>query len=142
MLPNTRLLCLWPKLPAVAVLALLLAAALLSCEKSARMHYTAAQNAQGAGDWVTALSEYEAILAMQPGDAMATLGKGRALYELRRFEEAIPLFEAFLEDTKNDPATFKDERYDAEFYRDKCKQELGQEVPQNPANIPEPPMGE
>lgn len=123
----------------------LIAAALLSfcgCAKSARMHYTAAQNAQGANDWNTALSEYEEVLKQQPDDVMGLLGKARSLYELKRFSEALPLFEQFLDKTKGDPATFKGERYDAEFYRDRCKQELGQEVPQDPTHIPEPPMGE
>ncbi len=139
---KTRCFCLLPKAVVLVLLACILVSALFSCEKSARMHYTAAQNAQGAGDWGTALTEYEAILAKLPDDAMATLGKGRALYELGRFEEALPFFEKFLEQTKSDPAIFKDERYDAEFYRDKCKQGLGQEVPQDPTHIPEPPMGE
>ena len=34
------------------------------------------------------------------------------------------------------------ERRDAVFYRDRCRQEMGETVEQDPSKIPPPPMGE
>jgi tetratricopeptide (TPR) repeat protein len=116
--------------------------ALAGCYKSVREHYSAAQFAQSANDWGTALEEYNEVLKRVPDDSMALFGKARCLYELRRFEEAIPIFEQVLKNTDDEKAVFKQVRYDAEFYRDKCRVELGETIEQDKSTLPPPPMGE
>jgi tetratricopeptide (TPR) repeat protein len=112
------------------------------CTKSVREHYTAAQFAEQDKDYTKALAEYEEVLKLVPDDPMANYGKAHALYELQRYAEAKPIFEHFLEQTYEERGSFQDVRYDAEFYRDKCKVALGEEVPQNQDTLPPPPMGE
>lgn len=73
---------------------------------------------------------------------MALFGKARCTYELGQYAAALALYEDFLSRSEEQQAIYRDERFDAEFYRDKCKQQLGQEVPQDPLEIPPPPMGE
>ena len=130
-----------PRLRSVLIL---LAAGLLlaACPSAGRMHYQKGMTQLQARQYGPALVEFDAALAAEPESRMALFGKARCLYELRRFEEALPLFEQFLADTERDRASFSDERFDAAFYRDRCKQELGMEVPQDPTHIPPPPMGE
>jgi tetratricopeptide (TPR) repeat protein len=115
---------------------------LAGCNQNAHSHYLLAQEHQMAQEYGPALEEYEKSLALDPTSRMALFGKAVCLYKLQRYSEAQPLFEQFIKDTEPDRASFKAERYDAEFYRDKCMQEQGVEVPQNPCNVPEPPMGE
>jgi tetratricopeptide (TPR) repeat protein len=112
------------------------------CDRSAHGHYSSAQMKQAAGEFQPALDDYNKALEIEPQSHMALYGKAYCTYKLNKYSEALPLFEQFLKDTEAEMATYKDQRYDAEFYRDKCKQELGQEVPQNPCDIPPPPMGE
>lgn len=93
-----------------------------------------------ARDYSGALEQFEKVLARDPVSNMALFGKARCLYELERYEEALPLFELFITQTEEVRSVYRDERYDAAFYRDKCKLELGMEVPQNPDAIPEEKM--
>jgi tetratricopeptide (TPR) repeat protein len=95
-----------------------------------------------AQEYGPAVEEFNKALAAEPEMKMAVFGKARALFELKDFEPALALFEEFLVKTESDRGTFKKERWDSEFYRDKCKQELGMEVEQNKEAIPEPRMGE
>lgn len=128
---------------AVLLLSLLLLAAILpvmnGCNK-ARTAYQQGQAYLHASEFGPALEKFEASLAEDPESNMALFGKACCLFELGRFEEALPDFEQFLAQTNAVRATYKDERFDAEFYRDKCKLELGLEVPQNEDAIPEERM--
>ncbi len=130
--------------PAIGALVVLTAALLLlgGCFENARTHYHNADFAMAAKDYTKALAEYEQVLKMQPGSKMGLLGKARALFELKRYAEAEPLFEEFLVKSEPEQGSYRGERKDAEFYRDRCKEQLGQEVKQDPSHIPPPPMGE
>lgn len=112
---------------------------LAACNKP-RLAYQQGLQALQAQEYDEALAKFEEVLAAEPESNLALFGKARCLYELERYEEALPLFEQFLTWTENVRAKYRDERFDAEFYRDKCKQELGMEVPQNPEAIPEEKM--
>jgi tetratricopeptide (TPR) repeat protein len=124
------------------LLALLLLVLGAGCDNSARAAMHNAEFAMAAQDFEKALGLYEKVLEKQPDSVMGLFGKARALYELKRYAEAKPLFEMFLTKTEVEQAQFRKERYDAEFYRDKCKQELGETVEADPSKIPPPPMGE
>jgi len=128
-------------LPAfIMVVALVLVACgLMSCNK-ARAHYQNGMAKLHASQFGEALENFEAALVEDPASNMALFGKARSLYELKRFDEALPCFEQFITQTESVRATYSDERFDAEFYRDKCKLELGIEVPQDPDAIPEERM--
>lgn len=89
-----------------------------------------------------AINEFDKVLAAQPDNKGALLGKARSLYMLKKYQEALALFEKFIADTESERALYRNDRFDAEFYRDKCKQALGETVEQNPLHIPPPPMGE
>ena len=123
----------------IGLLALALLAGTVSCNKARDLYHKGMAELQ-AQQYGPALEDFEASLALDPTSNMALFGKARCLYELRRFDEALPVFEQFLTQTEPDRATYGDQRFDAEFYRDKCKQELGQEVPQNKDAIPEERM--
>jgi len=127
-----------------AAAALLIAAAVLlaGCPSKGRAAYQNAMLHLQAQEYQPALDDFRKSLAAEPDNYMALFGEARALYELKQYQQALPLFEQFLTKTDRDRATYSSERDDAEFYRDKCKLELGIEVPQNPADIPPPPMGE
>lgn len=112
------------------------------CDRSAHGHYSSAELKKAAGDFGPALEDYNKALEIEPASHMALFGKAYCTYRLGNYAEAIPLFEQFLKDTEPEMATYKAQRYDAEFFRDKCRQELGEEVKQNPCHIPPPPMGE
>jgi tetratricopeptide (TPR) repeat protein len=124
-------------------LALVLAcvAVLVACEPSARTLYQQGMRHLQAQEYGPALAKFEESLAAEPSK-MALFGKGRALFELARYDEALPVFEQFLVDTDRKRAAYSDERSDSEFYRDRCKQELGIEVPQDESAIPPPRMSE
>ena len=113
-----------------------------ACPSAGRMAYQTAQKNFQEGDYAQALANYEKALEAEQESVMALFGKARCLYELERYSEAMPLFEEFLQKTDTDRVVYSDERFDAEFYRDKCKLELGMEVPQDPSKIPPPRMGE
>ena len=93
-------------------------------------------------DYAGALATYEEALKLEPDSKVLLFGKAKALYFLDRYDEALPLFEDFIVKADGERAAYKDEIYDAKFYRDKCKMELGIEVEQNPDAIPPPRMGE
>lgn len=112
----------------------------MACQPDARTLYHQGSMLLQAGDYASALDKFEAGLVQQPGSKVLLFGKARALYGLKRFQEALPVFEEFLKATDGEKSLYKDERTDAAFYRDKCKTELGIEVPQNPAAVPEERM--
>lgn len=112
------------------------------CPTSPTARYHEAQTLQVAQQFAPAIAEYDKILAKDPKSNMAIFGKAYCSYKLNKYSEALALYEQFLTQTEPEKETYKAERFDAEFYRDKCKQALGQEVPQNPVDIPPPPMGE
>ena len=122
------------------VAALILILTGLSGCNLARYDYSRAMALLQAQDYSAALEKFEQVLERDPQSNMALFGKARCLYGLERYEEALPLFEQFITQTEEVRASYRDERYDAEFYRDKCKLELGMEVPQNPEAIPEEKM--
>jgi tetratricopeptide (TPR) repeat protein len=112
------------------------------CNESGRsMNHKAIMQMQDK-DYAGALASYEKGLELEPDSKVLVLGKARALFELGRYQEALPLFEYFIQQAYSERATFKDEIFDAEFFRDKCKQELGLPVEQNKEAIPPPRMGE
>jgi tetratricopeptide (TPR) repeat protein len=114
-------------------------AALTSCNTKRVAYHKGMAHLQ-AQEYGPALDKFNSILAEDPEQKGATFGKARALYELGRYDEALPVFEQFLTMTEREKSVWKDQRFDAEFYRDKCKQELGMEVPQDPDAIPEERM--
>jgi tetratricopeptide (TPR) repeat protein len=122
--------------------ALALLSGLAGCPNSPDALFHEAQYEQTQKQYDKALANYDKILAKEPGSLMALSGKARCTYELGKYAEALALFEKFLQQSEEERATYRSERYDAEFYRDKCKQQLGQDVPQDPTAIPPPPMGE
>ena len=126
----------------VLLTAVLVLSCLAACNKGSSMEYHQAQALLEGRQYGEALAKYDKVLAIEPQSKLAVYGKARCLFELKRYSEALPLFEQFLTATEEERAIYDDERYDAAFYRDKCKQALGQEVPQNPSHIPPPPMGE
>lgn len=126
---------------AIAVCALLLAG-LLSCESTAQGHQHAAEMALMAKDYDTAIKEFDIALSKAPDSVVLRLGKAKALYGQNKWAEARALFEEFLSMTETQQHTYIAERKDAAFYRDRCRQELGETVEQDPSKIPPPPMGE
>ena len=124
----------------IAILAL--AAVILLCAgcNTQRLDYTQGMALLQAQQYGPALEKFESFLEVEPDSNMGLYGKARCLYELQRYDEALPCFEQFLTQTENVRATYSDERSDAAFYRDKCKTELGMEVPQNQDAIPEEKM--
>jgi len=122
---------------AAAALGLLLV--LAGCSKT-RYNYQQGLHHLQAQEYAEGLEKFELVLAVDPESKLALFGKARCLYELKRYDEALPLFEQFLTLSERVRASYRNERFDAEFYRDKCKQELGIEVPQDPDAIPEERM--
>jgi tetratricopeptide (TPR) repeat protein len=122
--------------------AVLLALMCTACNESARSLNHKAMLQMEDKDFTGALASYEKGLQKEPASRVLLLGKAKALFELQRYEEALPLFEDFITKAEPDRATYKDDIFDAEFYRDKCKQELGQTVEQNKEAIPPPRMDE
>lgn len=122
--------------------ALWLLNAAAGCDGKGRMAYQRGMRLLQGQEYQPALEAFREARAADPDSVLALYGEARCLYELHRSQEALPLFEEFLLKTDSLRAQYSDERFDAEFYRDKCKQELGMEVPQNQENIPPPPMGE
>jgi tetratricopeptide (TPR) repeat protein len=114
------------------------------CKPSERSLYQDGMLKMQAQDYAAAEQQFDASLKLNPGSKSALYRKAYCLYKLDKYSDALPLFEQFLKETDNNEwtVTFIDERKDAAFYRDKCKVELGQDVPQNPDAIPPPPMGE
>ena len=123
----------------LAAVALCLLLGLVGCSKT-RLSYQQGLHHLQAQEYSEALEKFDLVLAVDPESNMALFGKARCLYGLSRYDEALPMFEQFLTQTENVRASYRDERFDAEFYRDKCKQELGIEVPQDPDAIPEERM--
>lgn len=117
-------------------------ASLPGCPRSPNALFHQAQVQQTTQQFDQALATYDKVLAKDPQSLMALFGKARCTYELGRYDEALALYEDFLTRSEEQKAIYRDERYDAEFYRDKCKQQLGQAVEQDPTKIPPPPMGE
>ncbi len=122
----------------IAVLVL----ALLSCHTNARTHYHNAQAAYMAKDYLKAVAEYDKSLAKQPDSVMTRLGKAKTLYAMGKWAEARALFEEFITLTEKEIHEYRHEREDAAYHRDRCRQELGETVEQDPSKIPDPPMGE
>jgi len=116
-----------------------LTAALAGCNPQ-RYDYSRGMALLQAQDYTGAMAQFDKVLARDPASNMALFGKARCLYELERYDEALPLFEQFITQTEEIRADYRDERYDAAFYRDKCKLALGMEVPQNEEAIPEEKM--
>jgi tetratricopeptide (TPR) repeat protein len=114
------------------------------CQETERSSYQSGMMKMQAQDYSGALAKFNYSLQKNPDSKSALYRKAYCLYKLGKHAEALPVFEDFLHKTDNNEwtATFIDERRDAEFYRDKCKEALGMEVPQNQEAIPEPPMGE
>jgi len=116
-----------------------LVAALAGCNPE-RYDYSRGMALLEVQDYNGAIEKFDKVLARDPASNMALFAKARCLYELERYEEALPLFEQFITQTEEIRASYRDERYDAAFYRDKCKLALGMEVPQNEEAIPEEKM--
>ena len=126
------------------VLCLALFATTGGCDDTERSSYQKGLALMQAKDYSGAEAKFDYSLSKNPDSKSALYRKAYCIYKQGKHAEALPLFEDFLGKTDNNEwtATFIDERRDAQFFRDKCKLALGQEVPQDPNNIPEPPMGE
>ena len=114
--------------------------AMSACPDSSRLPYQKGMALMQAQEYGPALDKFDESLAADPDLKMPLFGRARCLYQLDRFEEALEAYEKFLVATQQERTKYGDERFDAEFYRDKCKLELGQEVPQDPEAIPEERM--
>ncbi|MBN2082020.1 tetratricopeptide repeat protein [bacterium] len=124
----------------IAILVLAAAVFVLAGCNTQRLDYKQGLALLQAQQYGPALEKFESFLEVEPDSNMGLYGKARCLYELQRYDEALPCFEQFLTQTESNRATYNDERKDAAFYRDKCKMELGMEVPQNKDAIPEEKM--
>ena len=121
---------------------LLLAMLLCGCPSAGRGDYQKGVRAYDDMDYQLALDHFDKALEQEPDGLMIKFGRAQALFKLERHEDALAAFETFLQDSESERASFRDERKDAAFYRDKCKQALGIEIEQNKDAIPPPPMGE
>jgi tetratricopeptide (TPR) repeat protein len=125
------------------IIGTLILMAMSSCqtERSTFQDGMAKMQARNYGE---AIEDFDKSLSFNPDGKSALYRKAYCLYKLDKHAEALPLFEDFLKMTDNNEwtATFMDERRDAEFFMYKCKEKLGQPVPQDPSKIPPPPMGE
>ena len=113
-----------------------------ACPSPGRDLYQKALRQYDAGEYQAALDLFDKALEKEPDSVMVMYGRALSLYKLERFEDAIAAFETFLAKSESVRKDFRDERSDAEFYRDKCKLALGIELEQNESAIPPPPMGE
>jgi tetratricopeptide (TPR) repeat protein len=127
------------RLALAGLLLVWLVIALAGCNQE-RYDYSRGMALLQAQDYTGAIEKFDKVLGRDPDSSMALFGKARCLYELERYDEALPLFEQFITQTEEIRADYRDERYDAAFYRDKCKLALGMEVPQNEEAIPEEKM--
>jgi tetratricopeptide (TPR) repeat protein len=125
-----------------AVSAVFMLATLAGCNSTAQGHQHAAEMAYMAKDYDTAIKEYDIALTKAPKSVKLRFEKAQALYGKKDWAGARALFEEFLKMTDTDQHTWISERRDAVFYRDRCRQELGETVEQDPNKIPPPPMGE
>ena len=116
--------------------------ALAGCHTNARTHYHNAEMAYMAKDYTKAIAEYDKSLAKQPDSVIARFGKAKTYYAMGKWVEARTLFEEFITLTEKEIHEYRHEREDAVFYRDSCRQELGETVEQDPSKVPDPPMGE
>ncbi|MEZ5338899.1 MAG: tetratricopeptide repeat protein [bacterium] len=112
------------------------------CPSAGRDSYQRGLRAYDEGDYANALTDFDAALVAEPESVMAAYGRALTLFKLQRYEDAIEAFETFLAKSESERAVYQDERKDAAFYRDKCREALGIEIPQNERAIPPPPMGE
>ena len=115
---------------------------LSACETTARTHYHNGEMALMAKDYARAIEEYDKALVKEPDHLQARLGRAKALYGQKKWAEARTAFEEFLKLTETDQHPWRKERQDAQFYRDRCRQQLGETLEQDPRAVPPPPMGE
>ncbi|MCB1220327.1 MAG: tetratricopeptide repeat protein [Planctomycetales bacterium] len=126
----------------LTLLVLVLACLASGCPSKGRASYQDGLRAYDAQDYNKALELFDKALEAEPESVMISYGRALSLYQLQRYEEAIEAFETFLQKSESERGSYQDERKDAAFYRDKCKEALGIEIPQNERAIPPPPMGE
>ena len=126
----------------LAICNLLLMVVVTSCPSPGRDSYQKGLRAYDAQDYQKALELFDKALEAEPESLMISYGRALSLYQLQRYEEAITAFETFLDKSESERASYRDERSDAAFYRDKSKEALGIELEQNEDAIPPPPMGE
>lgn len=115
---------------------------LAACETSARSHYHNGEMALMAKNYPQAIADFDKALARQPDMVQARIGKAKALYGQEKWPEARAVFEEVLALTESNQHPWRKEREDAMFYRDRCRQQMGEVLEQDPRAVPPPPMGE
>ena len=126
----------------LAICNLLLMVFVTACPSAGRNAYVKGLNKYDAGEYQEALDLFDKALEQEPDSVMIMYGRALSLYKLNRYEDAIAAFATFLDKSESERENYRDERFDAEFYRDKCREALGIELEQNEEAIPPPPMGE
>ncbi len=95
----------------------------LSCYSPAMNHYRKAQNAEQKLDHETAEKEYLLALNESPDDPSIVFSLANLYVRMDKPEQAIEKFKRFLELTADKESTWSKERWDANFYIDKSKQQ-------------------
>jgi len=109
-----------------ATIALLLAVGLLAaCSATSRDYYVKGKDLMIVKDYAGALAAFEKGLEFDPDSPLLTYEKARALYSLERWQEAMDVLKRFLELTDAERSSYADERWNADFWIEKCEEHLG-----------------
>lgn len=93
-----------------------------SCYSPQMAEYQAGLRAEQGGNYVKAERHYAAAHEESPEDAVIVIALARIYVKLEDEPKAIEWYEKFLELTKDNDYSWKNERWEAEFYLDKAKQ--------------------
>lgn len=93
-----------------------------SCYSPQMAEYQAGLRAEQGGDYFKAERHYVAAHEESPEDAVIVIALARIYVKLENEPKAIEWYENFLELTKDNDYSWKNERWEAQFYLDKAKQ--------------------
>lgn len=95
----------------------------LSCYSPAMSHYKKAQNAEQKLEHETAEKEYLLAIEESPDDPAVVFALANLYVRMEKQDLAIERFTRFLELTADKETTWSKERWDANFYIEKAKQQ-------------------
>ena len=93
-----------------------------SCYSPQMADYQSGLRAEQGGDYVKAERHYSAAHEESPEDAVIVIALARIYVKLEDEPKALEWYEKFLELTKDNDYSWKNERWEAEFYIEKAKQ--------------------